>query len=148
MHTIIVRRTVAASPEAMYDLLIDPVTYRQFPGVSLAELVRPGVHEQLGVGAVRRIHISVFRYDEEILAADRGREFSYRVVASRPRLEHELGTVRFEPVADGCEVTWTTRYRVPVPVFGPVMARLGGLRMRRAFEDSIRLSAQLAPLDG
>lgn len=144
MHTITVRRTVAASAEEMYDLLVDPVTYRHFPGVSLAELVRPGDAEELGVGAVRRIHISVFRYDEEIVAADPGREFSYRVVASRPRLDHEIGTVRFESGADGCTVTWTTRYRVPVPVLGPLLARLGGRRMRRAFDDSIRVSGELA----
>jgi uncharacterized protein YndB with AHSA1/START domain len=144
MHTITVERVVAASPAAMYALLVDPTTYRKFPGVSLAELVRPGEADRFGVGAVRRIHISMFRYDEEIVAAEPDRGFSYRVVASRPRLEHELGTVRLEPEADGCRVTWATRYRVPVPVVGPLLARLGAGRMRRAFDDAIRISAELA----
>ena len=144
MHTITVRRTVPASAEEMYDLLVDPTSYVRFPGVTVGELIRPGADDRLGVGAVRRIHISGLRYDEEIVVAEPGHRFCYRVIASRPALEHEMGTVSFEPTADGCSVTWTTTYRVPVPILGPVLARLGGRRMRRAFDDSIRISGELA----
>jgi hypothetical protein len=131
---------VPADADEVYDRLVDPSTYLRFPGVRHAELLRPGTNSTYGVGAVRRIHVSGFRFDEEIVAADPGTSFSYRVVASRPPLDHELGTVAIEPGLAGCTVTWTTTYRVPVPVIGRLLARLGGPRMRRAFDDAIRIA--------
>lgn len=144
MHTITVRRSVAAPPEVMFDLLADPTTYLRFPGVRVGELLRAGEAEPHGVGALRRIQIGSFRFDEEIVGAERGVFLEYRVIASRPRLEHERGRIELTPAPTGCAVRWTSTYRVPVPVVGRVIEHLGGRRMARAFDDAIRVSGEIA----
>ena len=128
----------------MFALLSDPATYLRFPGVRRAELIRPGTETRFGVGALRRIWIGSFRFEEVITRYEPGERLDYRVITSRPPLEHEGGTIRFTSTATGCVVEWTSAYRVPVPIVGRLFEILGGRRMRRAFDDAIRIAAELA----
>lgn len=144
MRTIRVRRETGASPDVLFALLADPATYRHFPGVTVAELVRPGKGSPFDVGAVRRIGVGPFRFEEEITRSEPGVRLDYRIVSSRPPLDHEGGTLLFTRTPSGCVVDWSSTYSVPVPVIGPLLAILGGWRMRRAFDDAIRLAAELA----
>lgn len=145
MRCIHVRRETSASAEELFALLSDPATYRRLPGVKRAELVRPGKDTLHGVGALRRIWIGPFKFEEEITHSEPGVRLDYRVVASQPPLDHEGGTLRFASTGNGCVVDWSSTYRVPIPILGRVLEVVGGWRMRRAFDDAIRIAGELCP---
>lgn len=144
MHRISVRRETTASARALFALLSEPSTYLRFPGVKRAELVRPGTETPNGVGALRRIWIGMFRYEEVITRSEPGVQLDYLVVTSRPPLEHKGGTIRFTPTATGCVVEWTSTYRVPIPIVGRLFGMVGGWRMAKAFDDAIRVAGEIA----
>lgn len=144
MHTIHVQRQTKADALRLFALLADPATYRQFPGVRSAELLQPGTTERHGVGALRRIIVGTFRFDEKITHHEPGTRLDYLIVDSSPRIDHQGGTIQFTPTAQGTAVEWTSTFRVPVPVLGHLTARFGARRMRKAFDDAIRVSEQLA----
>jgi hypothetical protein len=144
MHTIHVQRQTKADAARLFALLADPTSYREFPGVRSAELLQSGATERHGVGALRRIVVGTFRFDEKITHHEPGRRLDYQIVDSSPRIDHQGGTIRFTPTAEGTGVEWISTFRVPVPVLGHLIARFGGRRMRKAFDDAIRVCEQLA----
>jgi uncharacterized protein YndB with AHSA1/START domain len=144
MQTIEVRRTMKASPERVFAVLSDHAGYARFPGVRAATLLRAGSADKNGVGALRRIAVGPAWFEEEIVSFAPPASFEYRILRSRPPTEHEHGRVAITPVDGGCEVVWTTRFAVKLPLIGGLVTAIAARKMTRDFGEALRATEELA----
>jgi len=119
MAQIHAQLTIAASPERVFDWLLDPTNLSISPVIRKARWANGSSGP--GVGAVREVTGFGFWLHEEITAYDEARSYSYRVVGSFPPSEHQGGAVTCTPTGDGTDVTWVSGYTVPVRGGGKVM---------------------------
>jgi hypothetical protein len=114
-----VERTIAASPERVFDWLTDPANVAAAPLTLKAGYAKgsPGP----GVGAVRRV-IGVGTLTREVVTAyDAPRSYSYRMLRSFPAYDHEGGTLTFTPSDGGTHVDWVTIYTHPTRAGGKLL---------------------------
>jgi uncharacterized protein YndB with AHSA1/START domain len=113
-----VERTIAASPERVFDWLLDPanLTSPVFRNVVWAK-----DSSGPGVGAVREVTGYGFWAHEQITAYDAPRSCSYVVVGSFPASQHEGGTLTCTPSGDGTHVDWVSGYTLPARAGGKVV---------------------------
>jgi uncharacterized protein YndB with AHSA1/START domain len=126
-----VERTIAASPEGVFDWLADPANLTAAPVILKVRWVTgssgPGegaLREPIGLGGWFR---------EEITSYDRPRAYSYRVVRSFPPFDHEGGTLTFTPSAHGTHVDWLTSYTHPAYAGGKLMEAVSRRLLRWSF---------------
>lgn len=138
MRTITVTRVIPAPAEKVFDVLADHANYKRFPGVKDSKLLKEGTPDRNGLGAVRRIEASGIWFEERITAFDRPRRFDYLIVACRLPLEHQGGSLRFEPIGGGTLVTWTSTMRLKVPVIGGLLTKVAAGKLGQAFGSMLR----------
>jgi hypothetical protein len=126
-----VERTIAASPERVFDWLADPASLTAAPLVLKAGWAKGSSGP--GVGAVRAVTAVGAWFREEITAYDAPRSYSYRIVRSFPPLEHEGGTLTFTPPGDGTHVDWVTTYTHPAPAGGKLAEAASSRLLRSSF---------------
>ena len=132
MQTILVKRTIKAPIEKVFDMISDHANYKDFPGVKDSELVKKGKPHKNGVGAVREIDTGRVWFQEEITAYERPTRLDYLIVKARPPIEHKGGSVRLEATADGTAVTWTTTLRIKIPLVGGLLTRIAAPQLEKA----------------
>jgi uncharacterized protein YndB with AHSA1/START domain len=120
MVQLYVERTIASSPERVFDWLVDPANLTAAPLVLRAGWAK-GSSDHPGVGALREGMAVGMWFREEITAYDAPRSFSYRIVRSFPANDHEGGTLTFTPSGDGTHVGWVNSYTHPARAGGKVM---------------------------
>ena len=118
LRTILVRRTIAAPIGEVFALLSDHPGYTAFRGIKDARVLQEGRDEPNGLGAIRRIDLGSVWFEEEITAFDPPIRMDYRILRSRPPIEHELGSILLKETDQGTEVTWTSTFRVRIPLIG------------------------------
>jgi uncharacterized protein YndB with AHSA1/START domain len=111
MVQVHVERTIAASPERVFEWLTDPVNLTSAP-LFLKSRWRDDSTPP-GVGAVREVSVAGVWLREEVTAYDAPRTYSYRVVRSFPACEHEGGTITFTPSGEGTHVDWISTFTIP-----------------------------------
>ena len=126
-----VDRTIAASPERVFDWLADPANLVAAPVVLKVRWVTGWSGP--GQGALRGVIGLGGWFREEITAYDRPRAYSYRVVRSIPPLDHEGATLTFTPSADGTHVDWLTSYTHPAHAGGKPMEAISRRLLRWSF---------------
>jgi hypothetical protein len=114
-----VERTIAASPDRVFDWLTDPANVAAAPLTLKAGYAKGSSGP--GVGAVRRV-IGVGTLTREVVTAyDAPRSYSYRMLRSFPAYDHEGGTLTFTPSGGGTHVDWVTTYTHPTRAGGKVL---------------------------
>jgi uncharacterized protein YndB with AHSA1/START domain len=126
-----VERTIAASPERVFDWLADPTNLAASPLVLKAGWAKGS--SEPGVGAVREVTGVGVWFREEITAYDAPRSYSYLIVRSFPASNHEGGTLTFTPSGDGTHVDWVTTYTIPARAGGKVMEAVSSRLLRSSF---------------
>ncbi len=144
MRTIKVQHFIFAPIERVFELLTEHAGYVRLPGVKSAKLTRLGTTEPNGLGAVRELRLGLACFVEEITAFERPTRFEYRIVQSRPKLEHQLGRLTFRAVSGGTEICWTSTFRVAVPLLGGLLTFAAARQMTTAFRHALRAVEQLA----
>ena len=143
MQSIHVTRTMAAPPEAIFDLLADHANYDRFRPIQASRLLREGNPPPNGLGAVREIKVRPLTFEEEITAYERPTRLDYLIVKLNVPFEHHGGSIRLGPAGEATHVDWRSSYSVPTPVVGgpeelvwkPLLAR----GFRRVLEDVERI---------
>lgn len=129
MKTIRAELVIKAPIERVFDRISDHGSYHQLPGISSARLLKEGVKERNGLGAIRELKSSGLRFEEEVVAFHRPSSFEYKIRASTIPIRHEIGRLKFEEVEEGTRVVWTSTFTMGLPlmsVLNPVVAlRLG-----------------------
>ncbi len=133
MLTTTVKHTIAAPVSEVFDRISDHAAYRQFPGIRASRLLREGRNEKNGLGAIREIEAGRARFVEEITAFERPWRMDYRILESRPAIEHAGGSIRLEETPAGTAVTWTSTYRLKAPLVGGLMTRIAAPNVERMF---------------
>lgn len=144
MHTITIDRVLKAPAEHVFAQITNHANYTQFPGINASKLTREGQQHKNGVGALREINAGPFWFREEITAFERPKRMDYLILASRPPIEHQGGSIRMTAVPDGTRVNWTTTFRIKLRWVGPAATKLLAPRLERAFHgilDTIERSA-------
>ena len=106
-----VERTIAASPDRVFQWLTDPANLTAAP-----LFLRAGWRKDSrppGIGAVREVIVVGAWLREEITGYEPPRGYSYRVIRSFPAADHQGGTVSVTPADLGAHVVWATAYTVP-----------------------------------
>jgi uncharacterized protein YndB with AHSA1/START domain len=118
MGQVHVERTIAASPERVFDWLLDPANLTVSPLFRRAGWAKdsPGP----GIGAVREVSGIGGWAHEQITAYDPPRSCRYIVVGSFPPLPHDGGTLTCTPSGDGTHVDWVSGYTIPARAGGKV----------------------------
>ncbi|MBS3804380.1 MAG: SRPBCC family protein [Oleiphilaceae bacterium] len=147
MKTIVVRRVIPQPIDRVFDVLGDHEGYSAFPGVTLAKLLKQGRDVRNGQGAVRRIELGRVWFEEEITLFEPPRRMDYRILRSRPAIEHRAGSIRLEETGSGTLVTWTSTFRIKLPLGSPLVtpfvAKVGEKAfagMLKAVEKKLRIT--------
>lgn len=134
MRTILVKKTLKAPIEKVFDLLADHANYKLLPGVKNSKLVKNGKPNKNGVGAVREITAGPAWFREEITAYTRPTRMDYLITASRPPLKHRGGSIRLAKTAEGTAVTWSSPMRVNIPFIGGLLTPLVAAQVEKGFK--------------
>ncbi len=138
MTTILVRRMIPAPIDAVFALLSDHAGYSAFKGIKDARLLKAGSDSPNGLGAVRRIGLGAVWFEEEITAFDPPHRMDYKILRSRPPIEHQLGSIRLQETAQGTEVTWTSMFRIRIPLIGRWMSGPAARAGEKAFDGMLK----------
>ena len=126
-----VERTIAASPERVFNWLADPANLTASPSVLKAGWAKGSSGP--GVGALREVTGVGVWLREEITAYDAPRSYSYRIVRSFPPFDDAGGTLTFTPSGDGTHVDWVTTHTIPARAGGKVMEAVLSRLLRSSF---------------
>jgi uncharacterized protein YndB with AHSA1/START domain len=133
MRSIHVTRTIAASAEAVFELLADHANYDRFRPIHGSELLREGDPPPNGLGAMRRIRVRPLTFEEEITAYERPTRLDYLIVKLNVPFEHHGGSIRLTPEGDETHVDWRSSFTVPIPVVGPAIEIPWSTTLRSGF---------------
>ena len=145
MVTLHMERTIAASPQRVFDWLADPANLTTAPLSIRAGFVK-GWSEP-GVGALREVTAVGVWFREEITAYDPPRSYSYRILRSFPAFDHEGGTLTFTPSTstpsgEGTHVDWLSNYTHPVLAGGKALEAVTYRLLRWSFRALLDACAQ------
>lgn len=124
-------RTIAASPERVFDWLAAPANLATIPVIIKAGWARGS--SEPGAGALREVFGVGTWFREEITAYDPPRSYSYLIVRSFPPLNHQGGTLTFTPSGGGTHVEWLTNYTHPLHAGGKLMEAVSRPLLRSSF---------------
>jgi hypothetical protein len=113
------QRTIAASPERVFDWLLDPGNLAVSPVWRKAGWSKDSAGP--GVGAVRELTGIGLWMHEQITAYDAPRSCSYVVVGSFPPAHHNGGTLTCTPSGEGTHVDWVSDFTLPARSGGKVV---------------------------
>lgn len=145
MATTTVQRRLRAPINAVFAQLANHAGYVRVPGVALAELTRPGQDDPNGLGAQRHLKLGGTEVWEDIVGFERPTLMEYRIVRMKPNiLRHELGRITLTDAAGATDVTWTSRFRVAIPLLGRFLEKQIDARFRLLFGRMLEHAEQRA----
>ena len=144
MAEVRLEKQLAAPVEGVFDAMADHARYDRFRPISRSELIREGEANRNGVGAVRRLRAGIMRFDEEITAYERPGRLDYLIIDVNIPLQHDGGSIRFEPAQGGTRVVWTSTFRIPVPLLGPALEPAFRRGLTRSFTKMLEDAEKLA----
>ena len=133
-----------APVEGVFDAMADHGRYDRFRSIKKSELIRDGDADKNGLGAVRRLQASFLRFDEEITAYERPNRLDYLIIDVNIPLDHDGGSIRFEPTASGTKVLWTSSFRITTPLVGGVLGAAFAIGLKRSFTQMLEDAARVA----
>ena len=123
-NDITIAHDFSVAPELVFAALDDHANMGSWLGgkVTLAKRAADG-----GVGTVRRIHLGVTHFDEEVIERQVPSRIVYRISRGIPFLRHHRGEISVEPHGQGgTRVRWNVAFESTIPgVSGPFRSGLG-----------------------
>lgn len=138
MKTITVKRIIKAPAERIFEVIGNHEGYTDLPGMNIAMLEREGRTERNGEGAVRYLKSGPAWFREEITIFERPLRMDYLIIDSLLPLEHKGASIRLQETGAGTEVTWTSTFRIKLPVVGGVLTRLLAKEMSKGFGGALK----------
>ena len=133
-----------APVEGVFEAMADHARYDRFRPIGSSELLKEGTTDRNGVGAVRRLKAWPLRFDEEVTAYESPSRLDYLIIDINGPVEHEGGSIRFEPTASGTHVLWTSTFRVTIPLLGGLLGVAFAFLLKCSFTQMLEDSARLA----
>lgn len=135
MQTVHLELNLNASAAFVFEQITDHSSYGNFPGVKAAQLLQPGKLDINGKGAVRRIDVGLFVFEELIERYEPPTAMDYKITRSTPLpIKHKVGLVSIKPAGEHqCQVTWHSEFALAVPVLGWILGPVLRQRITRGF---------------
>lgn len=124
MQTAIMRRTIAAPVDEVFDWIADGTNWASVPGMFYSRVRLADGPEPHGVGSIREFASPGSKVTEVVTAFERPRYMAYKAISTIPRIDHEGGSITFQEIPGGTEVLWTSTFQLKAPVFAGVLTRL------------------------
>jgi hypothetical protein len=124
--------------EKVFDIITDHARYAEMFGLKASKLIREGKPHKNGVGAIREIDAGNAWFQEEVTHFERPVRLDYRIIKSRPPIDHQGGSVRLEKVPEGTKVVWTSTLHIRLPIIGGLVTRLMAPQLERAFHSTLK----------
>ena len=124
-----VTASTEASPEDVFALLADGMTWTEWSPIERVELERAGDDPPEGVGAIRVYHRGRTVGRDETVELIPGRRFAYRSLSGLPVRDYR-GAVELEPEGGGTKIVWRSSFEPKLPGTGAIM-RVGIARFLR-----------------
>jgi uncharacterized protein YndB with AHSA1/START domain len=139
-----------APVEGVFDAMADHGRYDRVRPIKESELLREGETDRNGVGAVRKLVVAggLLRFEEEVTAYERPSRLDYLIIAVNFPVEHDGGSIRFEPTASGTKVLWTSTFRITTPLIGGAMGAALKVGLDRSFTQMLEDAARIASAPG
>ncbi|XXX77227.1 SRPBCC family protein [Sorangium sp. So ce134] len=136
MEEVHVNVYIHAPVERVFDAVADHESFLRSADGTHTKVIRPGLTERNGLGALREVRAGKrIRYVEEITAFERPASFDYQILESTQPLRHHGSRLRFTARGDGTEVDWTSRFEIPVPLVGNPLGSLARRLFIAVFTD-------------
>ncbi len=114
MITVTVTEEYHFSPQKVWDKLTDHASYKTYAPLKDSLLMKEGVNEKNGLGAMRKIVQSDSLYFlEEITVFDKYLRFDYLIRETSSSLKHFGGVITLEKTEYGTKVQWTSDFELP-----------------------------------
>ncbi len=135
MQTVHLELNLNASAAFVFEQITDHSAYASFPGVKASELLQRGKDDTNGKGAVRRLDVGLFVFEEIIERYEPPTAMGYKITRSTPLpIKHKVGLVSIEPAEEHqCRVTWHSEFALAVPVLGWVLGPVLRQRITKGF---------------
>ncbi len=120
-NEITIAQDFSVSPERVFAALDDHANMGRWLGGKIT------VHKRVpdgGVGTVRRVHLGLTHFDEEVTERQVPSRIVYRISRGVPFLKHHRGELRVEPKGDGARVQWNVALESKLPLLS-VLIRSG-----------------------
>ncbi|GAC1365417.1 MAG: hypothetical protein NVS3B10_24890 [Polyangiales bacterium] len=122
MPDISIRMRIDAPLDQVFDAIGDHETFLH-DGRTRTTILRPGVSDRNGLGCFREVRAGRrTRFVEEITAWERPNAFEYRIRECSMPLRHDGGRLAFHAEDGHTVVEWTSRFAIPVPLVGGLLA--------------------------
>ena len=108
------------SPEDVFSLLADGMTWTAWSPIERVELEREGDDPPEGVGAIRVYHRGRTVGRDETVELVPARRFSYRSLSGLPVRDYR-GSVELEPEGAGTRIVWRSSFEPKLPGTGAIL---------------------------
>ena len=115
---------IDAPAERVWSVVREHERMKEWTGLR-AELLRPGIDDRNGVGAVRKLGIAGSGAEEEVVEFVPGERYVYRLLRGAPIRNHR-GAVMLIPEGSATRVRWAVRFEAAVPGTGGALAAVLG----------------------
>lgn len=134
MHKIHVSRTYNKDRETVFKIISDHVTFLSGGGLT-CELVKQGTQNNNGDGAIRRIVMPKFTFEERIYDYKPNLHFAYQIIKTIPKqpLIHEKGWLDFTLIDGKTRVDWYSNFTITTPIVGRLVGWFVKRQMAEAF---------------
>jgi len=145
MENAIIKAYIHAPIERVWDIISDHEGYQEvFRVMTSCKLIKEGVDDRNGVGAVREILAGRVRFVEEILVFEAPNKIEYKIIECSLPFEHKLGRIDLIDRGEGTELHWVSTFRLKVPLIGGLLSRLARMATQDVFyKDLFRLKKKL-----
>lgn len=143
MASFTIRRSVAAPPEVVFDILTNHRAYVEFTPLRRVELEREGTPAPNGVGAIRSLHGIGPPIREEVVEYEAPERFSYKLLSGLPVRDH-VGLVSLDPSDRGTLMTYTVNTTPTIPVLGGALVSILRLAISRTAAGAGKLAERRA----
>lgn len=109
-----------APVEAVWRLLADVRTWREWNAFGTSELERDGAPDPNGVGAIRRLGQGPVISREQILDFDPPHHLAYTILSGVPVRDYRAD-VELTPDGDGTLISWRASFAPKIPGTGALM---------------------------
>jgi uncharacterized protein YndB with AHSA1/START domain len=137
MHSIHAAITIDARPENVFAFVSNHERFLSGPSLK-CRLVKHGLEDRNGVGAVREVTAPGSVFTEEVIEFDPPRHFAYIVRSIAGPMAplapiHERGSIEVSPDGQKTRVDWHSKFGDSTPIAGWVLERLAGAAIRTVF---------------
>ena len=115
MQRVAVSKWIEASPQGVWDLYTDHVSWQRWAGLGRVRLAETGSPERDGAGCVREISRLGFRVLERVEEFEPPTRMTYRVVGGMFPVRNHLGVVEFSAEGAGTRVDWSCEFESAIP---------------------------------